>query len=170
MEEYSYIVVMIIVVVGIVSIVKGIMDKKRRDSLNYCLQNSTTSHNDIQNRAVSRMERQENAPSSDNNLNITVGPVIYYGNSKHNALDVEFRFKYVYKRGSWRAYIIRQPSFNGRDESLTVTHRYRDTDNNMYYVCWDTPIAQIKDMQNVSKFWADNILEYIATGKRFGPQ
>ena len=38
----------------------------------------------------------------------------------------------------------------------------------MYYVCWDTPIAQIKDMQNVSKFWADNILEYIATGKRFG--
>ena len=162
MEEYSYIVVMIILVVGIVSTVKGIVDKKQRDSSNYRAQNSSTSHNDIQRQVADRMERKMDDTS------ITVGPVIYYGNSNHNASDVEFRFKYVYKNGSWRAYIIRQPSFNGRDEALTVTHRYRDIDNNMYYVCWDTPIAQIKDMQNVSKFWADNILEYIATGKRFG--
>lgn len=167
MEEYSYVVVMIIVIVGIVSIAKGIADKKRRDSLNYRSQNSNMSQSDIQNQVVSRVERQMSNNSSHNSQNTAFGPVIYYGNSNHNATDVEFRFKYVYKNGSWRAYIIRHPSFNGRDEALAVTHRYRDTDNNMYYVCWDTPIIQIKDIQNVSRFWADNILEYIATGKKF---
>ncbi|MGN0437784.1 MAG: hypothetical protein ACI4F4_04615 [Lachnospiraceae bacterium] len=170
MEEYSFFVVIIIMIVGIMKIVSSIKEKKKREQAGYYSQNingGNNAHNQINDRrSVQSVDRQN--PSNNNHA--TVGPVIYYGNSNHNASDVEFKFKYVFKNGGWRAYIIRQPSFNGRDEALAITHRWRDPDNNMYYVCWDTPVTQIKDMQIISKAWADNILEYIATGKRFGPQ
>lgn len=118
-----------------------------------------------QNYVFSRVSRIQ----SDDKQHPAVGPVIYYGNSNHNASDVEFQFRYAYKNGSWRAYIIYQPSYKGRNDARTVTHRYYDSNERAHYVCWDTPIEELKDIQIVSKFWADCTLEYIATGERFGP-
>ena len=166
------IVPIVIIIVGIVKVIFAINEKIKDEQIVNQIRrenryNSVTSSQSI-NRNISQIE--VNQEVSRDNQKTTVGPVIYYGNSKHNASDVEFRFKYMLVNGGWRAYIIRQPSFKGRNESLSVTHRYRDSNNNMYYVCWDTVITDIKDIQNVSKFWADCILEYIATGKRFGPQ
>lgn len=171
MNEYTMIIVLVIAVVGIVKIIISANEKRQRE--NY--RNRARSSTHMTTTSVSHtLENNNSARHSQNLMNVnqhdSVGPVIYYGNTNHNARDVEFRFKYVFKNGSWRAYILRHPSFNGRDEALTVTHRYRDHENNMYYVCWDSPVVQLKDMQNVSKFWADSILEYIATGKKFGPE
>ncbi len=96
------------------------------------------------------------------------GPVIYYANDNHNSRDKEYRFNYKNIGGNYRAYILRTPSFGNRDQSGVVTHRLWD-DENKPYVCWDTNIKTLRDMQNVSRAWADNIQEYIATGRRFGP-
>lgn len=94
------------------------------------------------------------------------GSMIYYANDRYGQTDKEYRFNYRKVGDSWRAYILRMPSLGGRDDSGLITHRLFD--NGRAYVCWDRPVNSLKDMQIISKAWADNIQEYIATGKRFG--
>lgn len=94
------------------------------------------------------------------------GPMIYYANDRHGRRDKEYRFNYKYVGNSWRAYILRMPSLGGRESSGVVTHRLYD--GSRPYVCWDSPVKSLKDMQTISRVWADNIQEYIVTGKRFG--
>lgn len=101
------------------------------------------------------------------------GSMIYYANDLHGRTDREYRFNYkrVYDSSfgeySWRAYILRMPSLAGRDPDLHKTHRWTDG-NGHYWVCWDSPVNTLKDMQAISRVWADSVQEYIATGKRFG--
>lgn len=94
------------------------------------------------------------------------GPMVYFANDRHGQTDKEYRFNYKKVNGSWRAYILRMPSLGSREASGVVTHRMFD--NGRPYVCWDSPVNTLKDMQTISKVWADNLQEYIATGKRFG--
>lgn len=93
-------------------------------------------------------------------------PMIYYANDRHGRGDKEYRFHYKKVGGSWRAYILRMPSLGNRDSSGVATHRLYD--GGRPYVCWDSPVNSLRDMQAVSKVWADHIQEYIATGRRFG--
>lgn len=94
------------------------------------------------------------------------GFVVYFANDPHHQADREYRFQYTESGGSWRAYILRMPSLEGRDPSGAVTHRlYAD---GRPYVCWDREVRSLGDMQAISRLWADSIQEYIATGKRFG--
>ena len=94
------------------------------------------------------------------------GPMVYFANAKNKTADREYRFNYKQVNGSWRAYILHMPSLGSRDASGVVTHRLYDNGNP--YVCWDRDVKSLEDMQTISKVWADNIQEYIATGKRFG--
>ena len=94
------------------------------------------------------------------------GPMVYYANDSHGCHDKEYRFNYKKVGGEWRAYILKMPSLGNRDSSGVVTHRLYDSGRP--YVCWDSSVHSLKDMQTISKVWADNIQEYIATGKRFG--
>lgn len=96
------------------------------------------------------------------------GPMVYFANDRHGSNDREYRFSYKKVNGSWRAYILRMPNLCGRDASGMATHRLFD--NGQPYVCWNTKIRTLKEMQTISRVWANNIQEYIATGKRFGPQ
>ena len=97
------------------------------------------------------------------------GPMVYYANDRHGRTDREYRFNYKKVNGAWRAYILRMPSLGNRDARSIPTHRLWD-DNNNPYICWQGTITSLHDMQNVSREWADCIQEYIATGKRFGPE
>ena len=94
------------------------------------------------------------------------GPMIYYANDNHGRRDKEYRFNYKKVNGSWRAYILRMPSLENRSTDGYATHRLWD--RSKPYVCWDSPVNSLSDMQTISRVWADNIQEYIATGKRFG--
>jgi len=94
------------------------------------------------------------------------GTVVYYANDRHGRRDKEYRFNYKKVNGSWRAYILRMPSLGGRLSDGCTTHRLYD--NGRPYVCWDSAVTSLRDMQNISKAWADSIQEYIATGKEFG--
>ena len=82
--------------------------------------------------------------------------------------DVLFQFKFEKKNKKWYAWIIRMPNLKNRDSSLSHTHRLFDSATNQFYVCWDTPLKTLHDVQTVSMLWADKIAEYIATGKHFG--
>ena len=110
--------------------------------------------------------------STDRNSNET-GVMVYYANDRHGRSDREYRFNYkrVYdsnlQKYTWRAYIIKMPSLCGRDPNLHKTHRFTNG-NGQYWVCWDSAVASLKDMQAISRVWADSIQEYIATGKLFG--
>lgn len=95
------------------------------------------------------------------------GPMVYYANNPHGRKDCEYRFNYKKVGNTWRAYILRMPSLCGRDSDLHKTHRFTDG-HGTYWVCWDTPVDSLKDMQTISRVWANNVQEYIATGKRFG--
>lgn len=97
------------------------------------------------------------------------GPMVYYANDRHGGKDREYRFNYKKVNGSWRAYILRMPSLGNRDARSIPTHRLWDDSDNAY-ICWDKTVNSLKDMQNISRVWADCIQEYIATGKRFGPE
>lgn len=93
------------------------------------------------------------------------GPMVYYANDNHGCRDKEYRFNYKKVNGSWRAYILRMPSLGNRSSDGHATHRLWD--GSKPYVCWDSPVNSLSDMQTISRVWADNIQEYIATGKRF---
>ena len=97
------------------------------------------------------------------------GPMVYYANDTHGAADKEYRFNYKKVNGAWRAYILRMPSLGNRDPKSIPTHRLWDEENKPY-ICWKGTVNSLKDMQNISRVWADCIQEYIATGKRFGPE
>jgi hypothetical protein len=94
------------------------------------------------------------------------GPMVYYANDTHGRRDKEYRFNYKKVNGSWRAYILRMPSLGNRSTDGHATHRLWD--GTKPYVCWDSPVHSLSDIQTISRVWADNIQEYIATGKRFG--
>lgn len=108
-------------------------------------------------------------PISSNQLRSPdeTGPMVYYANNPHGRRDCEYRFNYKKVGGSWRAYILRMPSLCGRDGDLHKTHRFTDG-HGAYWVCWDSPVNSLKDMQAISRVWANSVQEYIATGKHFG--
>ena len=100
-------------------------------------------------------------PASRENITET-GPMIYFANDRHERDDKEYRFNYKKVGGSWRAYILRTPSFGDRNTASGVIHRLRDESGD--YICWDRDVNSLKDMQVISRRWADSIQEYISTG------
>ena len=146
LEEWYWI---IPIIIGCVSVVKIIIQVRNR------------------NERASDATRGNVYPAEIRNRTTTeTGTIIYYANDRHNQRDKEYRFNYKKVGGSWRAYILRMPSLGSRDSSGAVTHRLYD--NGRPYVCWDSDVNTLKDMQTISRVWADSIQEYIATGKRFG--
>jgi hypothetical protein len=96
------------------------------------------------------------------------GPMVYFADDRHGRPDREYRFNYKMVNGSWRAYILRMPNLCGRDAGAVATHRLFD--NGQTYICWNAKVRTLKEMQTISRVWANHIQEYIATGQRFGPQ
>lgn len=134
--------------------------------------------NDVLHTTVTRnrttLENNENArqrvarpvPAPERN---ETGSMVYFANDRHGQSDKEYRFNYKKINGSWRAYILRMPDLRGRNPNSIPTHRLWD-DNHNPYICWKGTVTSLKDMQNISRVWADSIQEYIATGQRFGEE
>lgn len=126
-----------------------------------------------QNRPTTPMSQTAQATSVAKPNQSETGPMIYYANDCHGSSDREYRFNYKrvydssFQKYSWRAYILKMPSLSGRDPDLHKTHRFTDG-NGYHWVCWDSPVDSLKDMQTISRVWADSLQEYIASGKRFG--
>lgn len=154
LNGYIWIVPSIIFVVAVIKVLTLIVKKKETENKPAHANEVLTSHQTVQSPTPAIASPEE------------TGVMVYFANDNHNQRDKEYRFNYKKVSGSWRAYIIKMPSLGNRDSSGAVTHRLYDNGNP--YVCWDSPVATLRDMQAISKVWADSIQEYIATGKRFG--
>lgn len=156
-EKWIWIVVLVIAVAAVIKIITMIYQKHRA--------NGGSQNNPQNHRNISTVNINTNSPLPADRTTET-GSMIYYANDRHGRADKEYRFNYKKVNGSWRAYILRTPSLGSRNSAGYITHR--NFDNGRPYICWDSPVNSLKDMQNISRVWADNIQEYIATGKRFG--
>ncbi len=127
-------------------------------------QNSVQHQRITQNRTVNNRPRV--VPAAERT---ETGSMVYFANDRHGQADKEYRFNYKKINGAWRAYILKMPDLHGRDANSIPTHRLWDENHNPY-ICWKGTVTSLKDMQNISRVWADSIQEYIATGIRFGPE
>lgn len=112
-------------------------------------------------------------PSNPSSAQDETGSMVYYADNPHGVEDCEYRFnfRYIYDTKldarTWRAYILRMPNLRGRSSDGHIIHRWSDNIGN-HWVCWNSPVQSLKDMQSISRFWANGVQEYIATGKHFG--
>ena len=104
------------------------------------------------------------SPVPANALAGETGPMIYFANNPHNLPDKEYRFSYKRVGGTWRAYILRTPSYAGRSIN-TVPHRL--TDAGRPYICWSGSVGSLEEIQTVSRVWANRAQDYLATGTGF---
>jgi photosystem II stability/assembly factor-like uncharacterized protein len=68
--------------------------------------------------------------------------------------------------GTWRAYIVRQPSYGGRATDSGAVHRL--SDGGRHYVCWQGAIRSESEARAVARDWADLTQRYIRFGDPFG--
>jgi hypothetical protein len=87
-----------------------------------------------------------------------------YYRTRDGRADYRFSFERQ-SDGTWRAYILSQPSYGGRDTGAHPTHRL--SDGGRKYVCWDRALRSAEEAQSVAAKWADATQKYIATGQRF---
>jgi hypothetical protein len=78
--------------------------------------------------------------------------------------DYEFSFE-EQTDGTWRPYIMNQPSYNGRETDQHSTHRL--SDGSRKYICWDRLLETLEEAKKVAAIWADKTQEYIRSGTRF---
>ncbi len=88
---------------------------------------------------------------------------IYYRTKDGQA---DFAFNVERKSdGTWRPYIERQPSYQGRADDSHATHRL--SDGNRKYVCWSEPLRSEAAAKSAAALWADATQHYIRNGTRF---
>jgi hypothetical protein len=84
-----------------------------------------------------------------------------YYRTKDGQADYCFSFERQ-RDGTWRAYILAQPDYRGRDTSAQATHRL--SDGSRRYVCWTNPLRSEEEARQVAALWADCTQQYIRSG------
>lgn len=67
--------------------------------------------------------------------------------------------------GSYRTYILSQPSYGGRDTGCSVIHRLSDKDR--YYICREPEPRSLETARDIAARWATLSDRYILTGRKF---
>jgi len=78
--------------------------------------------------------------------------------------DYEFCFTPL-EDSTWRVYILNQPGYGGRNDSLHATHRL--IDDRGHYICWTDSLLTEEAARSVAKLWSECTQNYILTGERF---
>ena len=92
----------------------------------------------------------------------------FHGTIKYRTKDGQEDYVFSFEQQSanaWRAYIVRQPEYNGRSEELSATHRLRD--GNRLYVCWLPEPRTLAHCKTIAAQWADCTQVYRKTGQHF---
>jgi hypothetical protein len=83
--------------------------------------------------------------------------------TKDGQADYEFSFE-PQRDGSWRAYIVSQPSYQSRPTGAIPTHRLTDESDGRKYVCWTDPLRTRRDLEQVVALWSDRTQRYVKYG------
>lgn len=89
----------------------------------------------------------------------------FYGTIKYRTKDGLEDYVFSFEQqpgGTWRAYIVWQPDYNGRNEDAIQTHRLSDGDRR--YVCWKPEVSAYEACRRIAALWADNTQQYRKTG------
>lgn len=86
-----------------------------------------------------------------------------------------FRFRYVHDQetqGKIRVYVEQQPSYNRRDTSPHVIHRWPARNGAPPYICFkdEHKPATFRDAQRLAHDWANRTATYIRTGVSISQQ
>lgn len=76
----------------------------------------------------------------------------------------EFSFEKL-ADGSYRTYILSQPSYGGRDTGCSVIHRL--SANDRYYICRKPEPRSLEEARKTAAGWATRTDRYILTGRKF---
>ena len=76
----------------------------------------------------------------------------------------DYRFGFTeWSDGTWRVYILSQPSYGRQSASAYATHRLSDGGPH-YYICWTGALHSLEQAKHVASLWADRTQQYIRTG------
>lgn len=90
--------------------------------------------------------------------------VTTYYRTRDGRADYQFSFEQQ-RDGTWKPFILSQPSYQGREDDAHSTHRL--SDGHRKYVCWTDPLQTLAQAKQVAAMWADATQEYIRTGRPF---
>ena len=97
--------------------------------------------------------------------NDTIPAGCFGGTAKYRTKDGQEDYVFSFERqstGKWRAYILRQPSYNGREETAHASHRLSDGPRK--YVCWLPEPTTLPECKRIAAYWADTTQNYRRTG------
>ena len=94
----------------------------------------------------------------------SMGTRSYY-RSRDSLADYQFEFHQM-PDGTYRIYIVKQPSYCGRNQSAHATHRL--SDGGRHYICWEGKLYSLHEAKKVAAVWADKTQRYIKYGAGFG--
>ena len=69
------------------------------------------------------------------------------------------------RNGTWRVYVLQQPSYRGNATGGHATHRL--SDGFRKYICWNHPMRTFNEATRVAALWAEKTQIYIRTGNQF---
>ncbi len=78
-----------------------------------------------------------------------------------------FTFTVEQQEHSLVAFIESMPTFEERRTDLYLTHRVYDPATGRYYIDSPCRVGSQRQMKLVMQYWAENIQQYIRTGKTF---
>lgn len=172
MNGWSVLCIAAILIAALYKIITTLSNEENRND-NISVSTPESSHSEVHRGHSERYLRQtRNLPSHHEEdyeyspFEMETGPVIYFANGEGRDKTFVFNYKKLQRSGTWRAYIEKSPDWNGRSQDGHSTHRHFDGTKG--YVCWNSPVESLTDMQNISKVWADCIVKYIRTGETFG--
>jgi hypothetical protein len=87
--------------------------------------------------------------------------------SRYKTNDGQDDFVFSIERSgrSFRIYIDAHPSYGNRATDAHSTHRY--SDGPRHYICWDGPMRDWAQAEDVATAWAERTQNYIRTGENF---
>lgn len=66
--------------------------------------------------------------------------------------------------GNWRAYIVSQPSYQGRPTDGDSTHRLTELGTGRKFVCVRAPVRSREELKKIVAAWSDRTQRYIKYG------
>lgn len=96
--------------------------------------------------------------------NDTNGSQSFFFSPKGEEKGEQFQFSFEQDSNShYKAFILKSPSYNGREEGAVPTHRL--SQGSRSYVCWEgDPISDLNVMMVVCGMWAEATMIYARDG------